>query len=67
MALNITLKVAIVQSGQAQVEIAKAARMHESKLSKIVNGHLLPTEDEAALIAAAIGRQVSELFPEVAA
>lgn len=67
MALNMTLKLAIVGSGKSQVDIAKAASIHESKLSKIVHGYREPSDDEKKAIAKALRRPVAHLFPEVAA
>lgn len=56
------LRLAIVHSGRRQREIADAAGLSESRLSLIVNG--LHCNDATRLrIAAALGRDVSELFP----
>lgn len=67
MALNTALKVAFIESKRKQIEVAAEVGMDESKLSKIVNGHIEPTDDEKAAIATALGKPKDQLFPEVAA
>ena len=64
---NVALKVAIVQSGRKQVEIARSARISETRFSHIVRGRLEPTDKERDRIAKALHRSESDLFPEVAA
>ena len=46
-------------------EIAWATRLSESTLSRIVSGRRDVTDEEARLIATALGREVHELFPEL--
>ena len=46
MPKNIALKMAIFQSGMRQIEVAKAADIHESRLSHIINGHREANERE---------------------
>lgn len=67
MPINTALKVAFIEAGRRQIEVAGDIGMDESKLSKIVNGHLEPTLEEAKAIAKALRRPVDHLFPEVAA
>lgn len=67
MAFNITLKIAIVESGKSQIDIAKATAIHESKLSRIVRGHDEPSLEEKKAIAKALRRPVDHLFPEAMA
>jgi transcriptional regulator with XRE-family HTH domain len=67
MAFNITLKIAIVESGKSQIDIAKATAIHESKLSRIVRGHDEPSLEEKKAIAKALRRPVDHLFPEALA
>jgi inorganic triphosphatase YgiF len=64
MATNLALKVAIVQSGKPQIVIASEAGIHESRLSKIVRGHLLANDDEQKALAKALRRARHELFAE---
>lgn len=64
--MNIPLKVAIVQSGRSQNEIAAAAHMSSWRLSKIINGHAKVTPAERRRLARVLRRRVSEVF-EVAA
>jgi transcriptional regulator with XRE-family HTH domain len=63
MPMNVALKVAIVKSGLSQLEIAKAAAMHESRLSHIVNGHRDPSEAERKALARILKCKPSALFP----
>ncbi len=57
------LRLAIVESGRTQREVADEIGLHESRLSLIVNG--LHCDDRTRdAIAAALGRNVSELWPE---
>jgi transcriptional regulator with XRE-family HTH domain len=62
MPKNIALKVAIVESGLSQVDIAEAIDMHDTKLSFIVNGRREPSDAEQKAIARVLKRKVSELF-----
>lgn len=67
MALNVALKVAIIEAGWVQIELANKLGIHESTFSKIVNGHLEPSDEQKQAIARVLGRTVDQLFPEVAA
>lgn len=67
MAKNPTpLRLAIVQSGRSQREIAELVGISESRLSLIVNG-LHCNDATRAAIADALGRSVDELFPQAPA
>ena len=63
MAKNLLLKHAITDSELSQVAIARAAKIHETKLSQIVNGWRVPSDDERKAIAKALRRKVSDVFP----
>ncbi len=67
MAMNMALKFAIVNSRKRQIEIAKRARIHETRLSKIINGYLDANEDEKKALARVLRTSVDELFPVAAA
>lgn len=43
--------------------VARAARIAPSTLSEIATGHIEPSDDVAARIAGALGRQVRDIFP----
>lgn len=62
--LNLPLRLAIIMSGKRQRRIARLARMHESALSLIINGHRIPTDAERARLAKTLGKPESELFGE---
>lgn len=62
--MNLALKMAIHASGKWQKRIAKAARLSETRLSLIVNGHDAATEDEQKQLAKVLGKAPHELFPE---
>lgn len=60
--LNIPLKVAIVASAKRQRDVGRAVRIHEVRLSKIVNGRGIATAIEQARLAKYLGRDIAELF-----
>lgn len=64
---NLALKIAIVESGLSQVEVAEAIDMHDTKLSMIVNGRREPSEAEQRAIARVLKRKPSQLFGEALA
>lgn len=55
---------AIFESQRKQIAIAKLAGIHETRLSKIVNGHVAATEDEQEALAKALELPRPELFPD---
>lgn len=57
------LRDAIFRSGRPQIEVARRAGIHESRLSKIVRGWLTPNEDEMAALAKVLRTTVEALFP----
>jgi transcriptional regulator with XRE-family HTH domain len=61
--MNMSLKLAITASPYSQIELAGKTGIHESRLSKIVNGHLDPNAAEQAALAKALRKPISELFP----
>lgn len=63
MAKNKTLIVAILDADTTQIVVAKRARIHETRFSKIVNGHVEPSEDEKSAIAEALDQSIAQLFP----
>lgn len=64
---NIRLKVACIESGKEQREIARLAKIDHTRLSQIINNRVTPSESERLRIAGVLQRSVNELFPEVAA
>ncbi len=62
---NFTLKRAIGGSSFYQKTIARRARIHEVRLSKIIRGRGIPTEKEKERLALVLHVPVSDLFPEV--
>jgi transcriptional regulator with XRE-family HTH domain len=60
---NIPLKIAIVQSGLSQADVAEAVDMHDTKLSMIVNGRREPSDAEQKALARVLKRKASQLFP----
>lgn len=63
MGMNLALRFAIVESGKRQIVIAAKAGIAEPTLSKIVNGHLEPTDLQKRAIAKVLRRPISSLFP----
>ena len=62
--MNKYLKIAILDYQEPAWRVAKQAGISDSKLSKIVNGYILPTEDEMNRLAQVLGKGREELFPE---
>ena len=65
-ATTIRLKVAFLEAGVTQQEIAAEAEIHSTRLSKIIRGWVTPTQAEKRLIARALRRPVQDLFQEEA-
>lgn len=61
------LKIALLESGKPQEDIAALARIHPTRLSQIVRGRVTATESERLRIAGVLQRSVDELFPEAIA
>ena len=59
---NVRLKIALLESGQHQYEIAEACGLTELKLSKIVTGRSQVSEVEKTKIARKLKRPVGDLF-----
>lgn len=64
---NLALKIAIVESGLSQADVAEAIDMHDTKLSMIVNGRREPSDAEQKAIARVLKRKPSQLFGEALA
>lgn len=60
---RIALQSAIFASRKPHTKVAKAAAIHRSRLSKIVNGKLDPNKDEGAALAKVLKKPMSALFP----
>jgi hypothetical protein len=69
MAPNSALKTAIFESGMTQGQVGRKTRPRilESRLSKIIRGHIEPTPEEKEALAKVLQRRIDHLFPEVAA
>jgi len=62
--MNKHLKISILDYREPAWRVAKQIGIPDSKLSKIVNGYILPTEEEMNRLAQVLGREPEELFPE---
>jgi transcriptional regulator with XRE-family HTH domain len=63
-AVNLRLKLAIVESRRTQRRVAMATRITEGRLSEIVTLRSTPpSADEQAKIAKYLGKRVADLFP----
>ena len=62
--MNKNLKIAILDYQEPAWRVAKQAGISDSKLSKIVNGYILPTEEEMNRLAQVLGKDCEELFTE---
>jgi putative transcriptional regulator len=57
------LKVILVERDMSIKELSRKTGLSERTLSRIVNGHSIPTLNNAYLIADAVGQHISKVFP----
>ena len=62
MQLNVPLHLAILRSVKTQARLAAQTGIGEARISRIVNGWCIPSDDERKLIAGAVGAPTTELF-----
>ena len=62
MPLNIALKTVLMQRTMSQFELAQRAKIHDSRLSKIINGWIEPNDNEKAAIAKVLRTPIDQLF-----
>lgn len=62
--MNLPLKLAIWRSGRSQWATAAEAAIDPSRLSRIVNGRVAATSDEALALATVLDVDPTTLFPE---
>ena len=67
MAMNTALKIAFIESGKKQIDVAAAIGMDNTKLSQIIHGRRDASDDDRRALAKALRRPISQLFPEVTA
>jgi transcriptional regulator with XRE-family HTH domain len=60
---NRTLKVAIIEAGKTQREVAARAGLRELRVSEIVTGRVIASPDERRALAKALRCAQSALFP----
>jgi len=58
------LKMARVELGISQYVLALRTGIYQSRISLIENRLVVPSEEEKVKIAIALGKRVSDLFPE---
>ena len=58
-------RLALLQSGQHQYQVAQAAGLSETTLSRIASGRREASPDERQRLARVLGRGERELFPRV--
>lgn len=63
---NKKIILALLDNRLTQRELSKRARVHETRVSLIVNGRLIPSESEADRIAKTLNCNRSEIFDKVA-
>lgn len=62
---NLALKLAVLQSGRTQRQIATLAGIDETRLSRIISQQVRPWPDECRDLARVLRRPVLDLFPGV--
>ena len=60
--MNMKLKVAVLQSGKSQCQVARQAGIADCYLSRVIHGWVSPGADVKHRIASALGLQVEEIF-----
>jgi transcriptional regulator with XRE-family HTH domain len=60
--MNRILKLKILERFKYQADFAQLVKLHEGRLSRIVNGRVVPTEQERQRIAEVLGIPETELF-----
>ena len=63
---NRKLVLALLDNRMNQRDLARAAGIHETRVSLIVNGRFIPSQKEADLIAGALKKDAGDLFKQVA-
>jgi plasmid maintenance system antidote protein VapI len=53
--MNLELRIALIRRFGSQIRAAKPLKIDESRLSRIVNGHRDPTEEERQRLTSALG------------
>ena len=61
---NLLLKKEIAGSGRMSREIAEGQDWHPSKISRIINGTYIPTDEEKNQLAKTIGVPVEAIFSQ---
>jgi len=64
MTRNIGLKKALIDRGVPDYRSAIDANLNPTKLSKIISGLVIPTQDEKERLSEVLDRPADELFPE---
>ena len=62
--MRVRLKVACIESGKTQRQIAAESKIPENRFSEIVRGWVEPTADERAVLARVIGQSADRLFAQ---
>ena len=62
--MNIELKKALIDRGVPDYRSAIDANLNPTKLSKIISGYTIPTQDEKERLAEVLKRPADELFPQ---
>ena len=60
-----TLRNILLSEGRTQAWLARVTGIARADLNRMVNRGMHPTHDEAEAICRALGRQVSEVFPDL--
>ena len=63
---NRNIVLALLDNRFTQRELARRSGVHETRISLMVNGRLVPSESEADRIAKALKRKPFELFKQIA-
>ena len=63
--MNLNVKIAILNTGKTQAEIARELKIHQSRLSNIVNGWIKPKENERRTLSNYLGISEHELLSDL--
>ena len=61
--MNVKLKMAILESGKHQFEIARNAKISETCMSRVVTGRRQLSSEEASRLALVLDISIADIYP----
>jgi len=60
---NLKLKSVIILKFGTQFDFSRVVGLREDRISKLIHGRVIPTQDEKEIIGRALGVNLDEIFP----